>query len=41
MLIEAGNVKPAVDKVYALVEAPAAVEYMHEGRVRGKVVVSI
>ncbi|MCP8999504.1 NAD(P)-dependent alcohol dehydrogenase [Pseudarthrobacter sp. RMG13] len=41
MLIEAGSVKPAVDKVYALVEAPAAVEYMHEGRVRGKVVVSI
>lgn len=41
MLIEAGSVKPAVEKVYALVEAPAAVEYMHEGRVRGKVVVSI
>ncbi|MET3173047.1 UNVERIFIED_ORG: NADPH:quinone reductase-like Zn-dependent oxidoreductase [Arthrobacter sp. UYCu721] len=40
-LIEAGSVKPAVDKVYALAEAPAAVEYMHEGRARGKVVVSI
>jgi NADPH:quinone reductase-like Zn-dependent oxidoreductase len=40
-LIEAGSVKPAVDKVYPLVEAPAAVEYMHEGRARGKVVVSI
>ncbi|WP_426989437.1 NAD(P)-dependent alcohol dehydrogenase [Pseudarthrobacter sp. Y6] len=40
-LIEAGSVKPAVDKVYALAEAPAAVEYMHEGRSRGKVVVSI
>lgn len=40
-LIEAGSVKPAIDKVYALAEAPAAVEYMHEGRARGKVVVSI
>ncbi len=40
-LIEAGSVKPAVDKVYALAEAPAAVEYIHEGRARGKVVVSI
>jgi len=40
-LIEAGSVKPAVDKVYALADAPAAVEYMHEGRSRGKVVVSI
>ncbi len=40
-LIEAGGVKPAVDKVYALADAPAAVEYMHEGRSRGKVVVRI
>lgn len=41
MLIEAGSVKPAVDKVYALGDAPAAVEYMHEGRARGKVVVRL
>ena len=40
-LIEAGSVKPAVDKVYVLAEAPAAVEYMRGGRARGKVVVSI
>jgi NADPH:quinone reductase-like Zn-dependent oxidoreductase len=40
-LMEAGSVKPAVDKVYALTDAPAAVEYMHEGRSRGKVVVRI
>ena len=39
--LEAGSVKPAIDKVYALSEAPAAVAYMHEGRARGKVVVSI
>ena len=40
-MIEAGSVKPAIDKVYPLAEAPAAVAYLHEGRVRGKVVVSI
>lgn len=40
-LIEAGGVKPSVDRAYALSEAPAAVADMHEGRVRGKVVVSI
>jgi NADPH:quinone reductase-like Zn-dependent oxidoreductase len=40
-LIEAGSVKPASGKVYALADAPAAVEYMHEGRARGKVVVKV
>jgi NADPH:quinone reductase-like Zn-dependent oxidoreductase len=40
-MIEAGSVKPSIDKVYPLAEAPAAVAYLHEGRVRGKVVVSI
>lgn len=40
-LIEAGSVKPAVDKVYPLAEAPTAITYMHEARARGKVVVSI
>ncbi len=40
-LFEAGRVKPAVDKVYPLAEAPAAVAYLHAGRVRGKVVVKV
>lgn len=40
-LIEAGRVKPAIDKAYPLLEAPVAVAYLHEGRVRGKVVVSV
>jgi NADPH:quinone reductase-like Zn-dependent oxidoreductase len=40
-LIEAGSVKPALDKVFPLVEAPAAIRYLHEGRSRGKVVVTI
>jgi NADPH:quinone reductase-like Zn-dependent oxidoreductase len=40
-LFEAGRVKPAVEKVYPLPEAPAAITYLHEGRVRGKVVVRV
>jgi NADPH:quinone reductase-like Zn-dependent oxidoreductase len=40
-MFEADRVKPAVDKFYALAEAPAALAYLREGRVRGKVVVRI
>ena len=40
-LIEAGSVKPAVDRVFPLAEAPAAVSHLRQGGVRGKVVVSI
>jgi NADPH:quinone reductase-like Zn-dependent oxidoreductase len=40
-LFEAGRVKPAVEKVYPLAEAPAAIARLHEGRVRGKVVVRV
>jgi NADPH:quinone reductase-like Zn-dependent oxidoreductase len=40
-LFEAGRVKPAVEKVYPLAEAPAAIVRLHEGRVRGKVVVRV
>lgn len=40
-LIEAGRVTPAVDRTYPLSEAAAAVQYMHEGRARGKVVVTV
>lgn len=39
--LEDGLVKPAVDKVFPLADAPAAVAFLREGRVRGKVVVSI
>jgi NADPH:quinone reductase-like Zn-dependent oxidoreductase len=38
-LIEAGSVKPALDKVFALAEAPAAITYLRDGRSLGKVVV--
>jgi NADPH:quinone reductase-like Zn-dependent oxidoreductase len=40
-LIEAGSVKPAVDRVFPLAEAPAAIRYLHEGWARGKVVVTV
>lgn len=40
-LIEAGSVKPAVDKALPLAEAPSAVAYLHDGEARGKVVISI
>jgi NADPH:quinone reductase-like Zn-dependent oxidoreductase len=40
-LVESGRVTPAVDRVFPLAEAPAAVTYLTEGRVRGKVVVEV
>jgi NADPH:quinone reductase-like Zn-dependent oxidoreductase len=39
-LIEAGRLKPAVDRSYPLGEVPAAIRYMLEGRASGKVVIS-
>lgn len=40
-LIEAGKIVPVIDKACPLAEAPAAIDYVHEGRARGKVVVTI
>jgi NADPH:quinone reductase-like Zn-dependent oxidoreductase len=40
-LIEAGKVFPVIDRSFALDDAPAAIEYMHEGKARGKVVITI
>jgi NADPH:quinone reductase-like Zn-dependent oxidoreductase len=38
-LIESGAVTPAVDRTFALADAPEAVRYMRDGQVRGKVVI--
>ena len=38
-LLETGAVKPAIDGVYALEDAPAAMRRLIDGRVRGKVVI--
>lgn len=40
-LLEGGKVKPAVDRVFTLAEAPVAIRYLRDGRVRGKVVVKV
>jgi NADPH:quinone reductase-like Zn-dependent oxidoreductase len=40
-LFESGKVTPAVDRTYPLAEAPAAIQYLTDGHVRGKVVVTV
>lgn len=40
-LIESGRVTPAIDRTYPLADTASAIRYFHEGRARGKVVVTI
>jgi NADPH:quinone reductase-like Zn-dependent oxidoreductase len=40
-LIDAGKVTPVIDKTYALSEVPDAIRYLHAGRARGKLVISL
>jgi len=40
-LLETGKVKPVIDKVYPLKEAPEAMQYFGEGLARGKVVITL
>ncbi len=40
-LIEAGKVRPQIDRRYPFAEIPAAIAYLEEGRARGKVVVGV
>jgi NADPH:quinone reductase-like Zn-dependent oxidoreductase len=40
-LIEAGKVKPVIDRTYSLNEAPDAIRYLEEGHARGKVVITV
>jgi NADPH:quinone reductase-like Zn-dependent oxidoreductase len=40
-LMEAGKVKPVIDRVYRLSEAAQAVHYLEQGHARGKVVIAI
>jgi NADPH:quinone reductase-like Zn-dependent oxidoreductase len=40
-LIEAGRVKPVIDRTYPLSETPEAFRYLNEGHARGKVVITI
>ena len=40
-LLESGRVKPFVEKVYGLAEAPDALRHLGEGHARGKLVISV
>jgi NADPH:quinone reductase-like Zn-dependent oxidoreductase len=40
-LIEAGEVRPQIDRRYPFAELPAAIAYLEQGRARGKVVVGM
>jgi len=40
-LIEAGKIRPVIDRAYALSETPQAIAYVGQGHARGKVVVTV
>jgi len=40
-LIEAGKVRPVVDRTFSLSEVPDAIRYLNTGRARGKIVISV
>lgn len=40
-LLEAGTIRPVVDKTFPLEEVPAAIRYLRDGHARGKVVIAI
>jgi NADPH:quinone reductase-like Zn-dependent oxidoreductase len=40
-LLEAGKVKPVVDRTFPLSEVPEAIRYLRERRARGKVVITV
>jgi NADPH:quinone reductase-like Zn-dependent oxidoreductase len=40
-LIEAGKVKPVIDRRYSFLEAPEALRYLGQGHARGKVVINV
>ena len=40
-LIEAGKVKPVIDRTYPLSAVPEAIGYLEAGHARGKVVITV
>ncbi len=40
-LVEAGTLKPVIDRTYPLIEAPDAIRYLEEGHAAGKIVITI
>jgi NADPH:quinone reductase-like Zn-dependent oxidoreductase len=39
-LLEAGAIKPVVDRTFPLDQVPEAIGYLREGRARGKIVIT-
>jgi NADPH:quinone reductase-like Zn-dependent oxidoreductase len=40
-LIEAGKLRPVIDRTYPLSEVPDAIRYLNEGHARGKIVINV
>jgi NADPH:quinone reductase-like Zn-dependent oxidoreductase len=40
-LVEAGRVTSVIDRTYPLSKVPEAIQYLHAGRARGKVVITV
>jgi NADPH:quinone reductase-like Zn-dependent oxidoreductase len=40
-LVEAGTIRPVVDRTFPLEEVPEAIRYLREGRARGKLVITV
>ena len=40
-LIESGQIAPSIDRTYSLSDTAAAIAYVHDGKARGKVVITM
>jgi len=40
-LMQSGKMTPVIDKTYKLSDVPAALQYLEQGHVRGKVVITV
>jgi NADPH:quinone reductase-like Zn-dependent oxidoreductase len=40
-LIEAGTLRPVIDRTYPLIEAPDAIRHLAEGHAAGKIVITV
>ena len=40
-LLDAGKLKPVIDRRYGLAQVPEAIRYLEEGHARGKVVITV
>jgi NADPH:quinone reductase-like Zn-dependent oxidoreductase len=40
-LLEAGKIRPVIDKTFPLGEAPEAIRYLTAGHARGKIIITV